>query len=306
MMCDNIVETANLCKKYKTTYAVKDLNMQVKKGEIYGFLGPNGSGKSTSIKMLLGLIKATSGSVTLFGNQLESDRNQILKKVGALVESPSYYGHLTGYENLRIIQRMLNVSEKRIEEVLNIVRLTKAKNKLVKQYSLGMKQRLGIAIALLGKPELLILDEPTNGLDPAGIHEIRDLIKSLPDSDGITILISSHLLSEIDQMATQVGIISEGNLIFQDSIEVLRNKSDSQIKVRVNNASKAKLILENKFDYNIQLDNNSNLILNKTDDKHISLVNNILVESNLSVYRIQEVKSSLEDVFLNIIKGEYS
>ncbi|WP_286924544.1 MULTISPECIES: ABC transporter ATP-binding protein [Lysinibacillus] len=305
-MCDNIVETVNLCKKYKTAYAVNDLNMQVKKGEIYGFLGPNGSGKSTSIKMLLGLIKATSGSVTLFGKQLESDRNQILKKVGSLVESPSYYGHLTGYENLRIIQRMLNVSEKRIEEVLNIVRLTKAKNKLVKQYSLGMKQRLGIAIALLGKPELLILDEPTNGLDPAGIHEIRDLIKSLPDSDGITILISSHLLSEIDQMATQVGIISEGNLIFQDSIEVLRNKSDLQIKVRVDNASKAKLILENKFDYNIQLDNNSNLILNKTDDKHISLVNNILVESDLSVYRIEEVKSTLEDVFLNIIKGEYS
>ncbi|QDQ03349.1 ABC transporter ATP-binding protein [Lysinibacillus fusiformis] len=305
-MGENIVETVDLCKKYKTTYAVKDLNLQVKKGEIYGFLGPNGSGKSTSIKMLLGLIKATSGSVTLFGKQLESDRNQILKKVGALVESPSYYGHLTGYENLRIIQRMLNVSEKRIEEVLNIVRLTKAKNKLVKQYSLGMKQRLGIAIALLGKPELLILDEPTNGLDPAGIHEIRDLIKSLPDSDGITILISSHLLSEIDQMATQVGIISEGNLIFQDSIEVLRNKSDSQIRVRVNNASKAKIILENKFDYNIQLDNNSNLILNKTDDKHISLVNNILVESDLSVYRIEEVKSSLEDVFLNIIKGEYS
>lgn len=305
-MCSNIIETVNLCKKYKTTYAVKDLNLQVKKGEIYGFLGPNGSGKTTSIKMLLGLIKATAGSVTLFGKQLESDRNHILKKVGALVESPSYYGHLTGYENLKIIQRMLNVSEKRIEEVLNIVRLTKAKNKLVKQYSLGMKQRLGIAIALLGKPELLILDEPTNGLDPAGIHEIRDLIKSLPETDGITILISSHLLSEIDQMATQVGIISEGNLIFQDSIEVLRNKSDSQIRVRVNDANKAKIILENKFDDSIQLDANSNLILNKTDDNHISLVNNMLVDSNLSVYRIEEIKSSLEDVFLNIIKGENS
>lgn len=306
MMCQNIIETINLCKKYKTTYAVKDLSLQVRRGEIYGFLGPNGSGKTTSIKMLLGLIKATTGSITLFGKQLERDRNHILKKVGALVESPSYYGHLTGYENLKIIQRMLNVSEKRIEEVLNIVRLTKAKNKLVKQYSLGMKQRLGIAIALLGKPELLILDEPTNGLDPAGIHEIRDLIKSLPDTDGITILISSHLLSEIDQMATQVGIISEGNLIFQDSIEVLRNKNDSQIRVRVDDTNKAKLILEKNFDYNIQLDSNSNLILKKSDDHHISLVNNILVDSNLSVYRIEEVKSSLEDVFLNIIKGEYS
>ncbi|MGC8229990.1 ABC transporter ATP-binding protein [Pseudobacillus badius] len=304
-MCDNIVETVDLCKKYKKTYAVKDLNLQVKRGEIYGFLGPNGSGKTTSIKMLLGLIKATSGSVTLFGKQLDSNRNEILKKVGALVESPSYYGHLTGYENLKIIQRMLDVSERRIEEVLNIVRLKKAKNKLVKQYSLGMKQRLGIAIALLGKPELLILDEPTNGLDPAGIHEIRDLIKSLPDSDGITILISSHLLSEIDQMATQVGIISEGNLIFQDSIEVLRNKNDSQIRIRVDDASKAQNILRDKFAYNIELDTDNSLIINNTDDEHISSLNHLLVDFNLSVYRIEEVKSSLEDVFLNMIKEEY-
>lgn len=304
-MCNNIVETVDLCKKYKKTYAVKDLNLKVKRGEIYGFLGPNGSGKTTSIKMLLGLIKATSGSVALFGKQLDSNRNEILKKVGALVESPSYYGHLTGYENLKIIQQMLNVSERRIEEVLNIVRLTKAKNKLVKQYSLGMKQRLGIAIALLGKPELLILDEPTNGLDPAGIHEIRDLIKSLPDSDGITVLISSHLLSEIDQMATQVGIISDGNLIFQDSIEVLRNKSDSQIRMRVDDASKAQNILRDKFAYNIELDTDNSFIINNTDDEHISLLNNLLIDSNLSVYRIEEVKSSLEDVFLNIIKEEY-
>ncbi|WP_374964500.1 ABC transporter ATP-binding protein [Lysinibacillus sp. RS5] len=302
-MSDYIIETVDLCKKYKTTYAVKDLNLKVKKGEIYGFLGPNGSGKTTSIKMLLGLIKATSGSVTLFGKKLESDRNNILKKVGALVESPSYYGHLTGYENLKIIQRMLNVPEGRIEEVLNIVRLTNAKNQLVKQYSLGMKQRLGIAIALLGKPELLILDEPTNGLDPAGIHEIRDLIKSLPVIEGITILISSHLLSEIDQMATQVGIISDGNLIYQDSIEVLRNMDNPHIKIRVNNSNKAKSILEEKTNHHIEVDKND-LLISKTDDDHISVVNSILVNSNISVYRIEEVRSSLEEIFLNIIKGE--
>lgn len=303
-MSDYIIETVDLCKKYKTTYAVKDLNLKVKKGEIYGFLGPNGSGKTTSIKMLLGLIKATSGSVTLFGNKLESNRNHILKKVGALVESPSYYGHLTGYENLKIIQRMLNVPEGRIEEVLNIVRLTNAKNQLVKQYSLGMKQRLGIAIALLGKPELLILDEPTNGLDPAGIHEIRDLIKSLPETEGITILISSHLLSEIDQMATQVGIISDGNLIYQDSIEVLRNMDNPHIKIRVNDSNKAKSILEEKTNYHIEVDKNGDLLISKTDDDHISVVNSILVYSNISVYRIEEVRSSLEEIFLNIIKGE--
>ncbi|MGE7941112.1 ABC transporter ATP-binding protein [Lysinibacillus xylanilyticus] len=303
-MSDYIIETVDLCKKYKTTYAVKDLNLKVKKGEIYGFLGPNGSGKTTSIKMLLGLIKATSGSVTLFGKKLESDRNHILKKVGALVESPSYYGHLTGYENLKIIQRMLNVPEGRIEEVLNIVRLTNAKNQLVKQYSLGMKQRLGIAISLLGKPELLILDEPTNGLDPAGIHEIRDLIKSLPETEGITILISSHLLSEIDQMATQVGIISDGNLIYQDSIEVLRNMDNPHIKIRVNDSNKAKSILEEKTNYHNEVDKNGDLLINKIDDDHISVINSILVYSNISVYRIEEVRSSLEEIFLNIIKGE--
>ncbi|MFJ8460057.1 ABC transporter ATP-binding protein [Lysinibacillus xylanilyticus] len=303
-MSDYIIKTVDLCKKYKTTYAVKDLNLKVKKGEIYGFLGPNGSGKTTSIKMLLGLIKATSGSVTLFGKKLESDRNHILKKVGALVESPSYYGHLTGYENLKIIQRMLNVPEGRIEEVLNIVRLTNAKNQLVKQYSLGMKQRLGIAIALLGKPELLILDEPTNGLDPAGIHEIRDLIKSLPETEGITILISSHLLSEIDQMATQVGIISDGNLIYQDSIEVLRNMDNPHIKIRVNDSNKAKSILEEKTNYHIEVDRKGDLLINNTDDDHISVVNSILVNSNISVYRIEEVRSSLEEIFLNIIKEE--
>ncbi|MDM5250919.1 MULTISPECIES: ABC transporter ATP-binding protein [unclassified Lysinibacillus] len=303
-MSDYIIETIDLCKKYKTTYAVKDLNLKVKKGEIYGFLGPNGSGKTTSIKMLLGLIKASSGSVTLFGKKLESDRNHILKKVGALVESPSYYGHLTGYENLKIIQRMLNVPEGRIEEVLNIVRLTNAKNQLVKQYSLGMKQRLGIAIALLGEPELLILDEPTNGLDPAGIHEIRDLIKSLPETEGITILISSHLLSEIDQMATQVGIISDGNLIYQDSIEVLRNMDNPHIKIRVNDSNKAKSILEEKTNLHIEVDKNGDLLISKTDDDHISVINSILVNSNISVYRIEEVRSSLEEIFLNIIKGE--
>jgi len=199
---------------------------------------------------------------------------------------------------------MLNVPEGRIEEVLNIVRLTNAKNQLVKQYSLGMKQRLGIAIALLGEPELLILDEPTNGLDPAGIHEIRDLIKSLPETEGITILISSHLLSEIDQMATQVGIISDGNLIYQDSIEVLRNMDNPHIKIRVNDSNKAKSILEEKTNLHIEVDKNGDLLISKTDDDHISVINSILVNSNISVYRIEEVRSSLEEIFLNIIKGE--
>lgn len=219
-----IVETEDLTKTYGAVNSVNQLQMQVGKGEIYGFLGPNGAGKTTTIRMLLGLIKPTTGNIKVFNRDLKTNRIDILREVGSLVESPSYYGHLTGHENLEVIRQMLQVPKKNIDEVLRIVRLEKQKDKLVKQYSLGMKQRLGIAMALLGNPKLLILDEPTNGLDPAGIQEIRELIKQLPKQYDMTVVISSHLLNEMDQIATQVGIINSGQLIFQDKIEVLRKK----------------------------------------------------------------------------------
>lgn len=219
-----IVETEDLTKAYGAVNSVSQLQMKVGKGEIYGFLGPNGAGKTTTIRMLLGLIKPTTGNIKVFNRDLKTNRIDILREVGSLVESPSYYGHLTGHENLEVIRQMLQVPKKNIDEVLRIVRLEKQKDKLVKQYSLGMKQRLGIAMALLGNPKLLILDEPTNGLDPAGIQEIRELIKQLPKQYDMTVVISSHLLNEMDQIATQVGIINSGQLIFQDKIEVLRKK----------------------------------------------------------------------------------
>lgn len=223
-----IVETEDLTKTYGAVNSVNQLQMQVGKGEIYGFLGPNGAGKTTTIRMLLGLIKPTTGNIKVFNRDLKTNRIDILREVGSLVESPSYYGHLTGHENLEVIRQMLQVPKKNIDEVLRIVRLEKQKDKLVKQYSLGMKQRLGIAMALLGNPKLLILDEPTNGLDPAGIQEIRELIKQLPKQYDMTVVISSHLLNEMDQIATQVGIINSGQLIFQDKIEVLRKKARHQ------------------------------------------------------------------------------
>ncbi|MCL6627948.1 MAG: ATP-binding cassette domain-containing protein, partial [Alicyclobacillus shizuokensis] len=192
-MSEMVIETSNLTRRYGKKVSVNNVNLKVPKGSIYGFLGPNGAGKTTTIRMLLGLIRPTSGHIRIFNQDLSKHRMPILRRIGSLVESPSYYGHLSGYENLDVIARLLKVPSKRIDEVLGIVRLTPAAHQTVKGYSLGMKQRLGIAAALLGNPDLLILDEPTNGLDPAGIHEIRTLIKDMPKQHGITVVVSSHL-----------------------------------------------------------------------------------------------------------------
>ena len=214
MAASAIVQTHNLTKTYEGIHRVDQVHLQVEEGEIYGFLGPNGAGKTTTLKMLLGLVKPSKGDIEIFGKSLKRHRSTILQRTGSLIESPSYYGHLTGLENMKVMQRLRNVPDQNVEEALRIVRLENQKNKKAEQYSLGMKQRLGIAMSLLAFPKLLILDEPTNGLDPAGIGEIRELIKSLPKRYGMTVLISSHLLSEIDQIATSVGIISEGKLLF--------------------------------------------------------------------------------------------
>ncbi|AJD29928.1 ABC transporter ATP-binding protein [Clostridium sporogenes] len=220
-MSNFIIETKNLTKSFESFNAVSNLNLQVKKGRIYGFLGPNGAGKSTTIRMLLGLIKPTNGEINIFGKSIKENRIKILKNTGSLVESPSYYANLTAYENLKISAKILNLKESYIDDVLETVKLTEWKNTQVKKFSLGMKQRLGIALALIGEPDLLILDEPTNGLDPEGIHEIRELIKELPKINGMSVLISSHILSEIQIMADDIGIINLGKLLFQGSLDEL-------------------------------------------------------------------------------------
>lgn len=224
-----IVKTYELTKRYKDNLSVNNLNMRVKEGRIYGFLGPNGAGKSTTLKMLLDLVKPTAGEIDIFGKRLNSStRSDILRNVGSLIESPSYYGHLTGFENLKILQTLLDVPKKNIDEVLRIVRLDRQQNKKVSAYSLGMKQRLGLASALLSFPKLLILDEPTNGLDPAGIQEMRDLIRSLPQKYGMTVIVSSHLLSEIDQMAEDIGIIANGKMMYQGPLNLLHETDKSK------------------------------------------------------------------------------
>lgn len=297
-MSEMVIETNGLTRRYGKSVVVDNVDLRVPRGEIYGFLGPNGAGKTTTIRMLLGLIHSTSGKVKLFSENLQQHRLAILRRVGSLVESPSYYGHLTGVENLETVRRLRGVPKERITEVLEIVRLTKAANRPVKGYSLGMKQRLGIAAALLGNPQLLILDEPTNGLDPAGIQEIRRLIKDMPRQYDMTVLISSHLLSEVDQMATQVGIINEGKLIFQDRIEVLREKSNPRMMVGVERPLEAVALLEERG-WHPQVEDDL-LWINEIGPEQVSEMNQLLVMNGFSVYRLQEVKPSLEDVFLEL------
>ncbi len=219
---DYIITTKQLTKKYKSFVAVSDVSLNIRKGSIYGFLGPNGAGKSTTMKMLLGLTVPAKGSFTIDGKQFPNDRLSILKEVGSFIESPSFYANLTGKENLDIIRRILGLPQNTVEDALEIVGLSEFGGRLAKKYSLGMKQRLGLAGAMLGRPPILILDEPTNGLDPSGIYEIRNLIRTLPDLYDCTVLISSHMLSEIELIADDIGILNHGHLLFEGSLDELR------------------------------------------------------------------------------------
>ncbi|MFD2614239.1 ABC transporter ATP-binding protein [Paenibacillus gansuensis] len=299
-----ILETKGLTKQLGGKPVVNQVNLQIAKGDIYGFLGPNGAGKTTTIRMLLGLAKPTSGSIRIFGKDMKQERMAVLQKVGSLVEYPSYYGHLSGYENLEAVRRILDVPRNRIDEVLTIVRLSKDARRAVKGYSLGMKQRLGIATALLGQPELLILDEPTNGLDPAGILEIRELIKGLPQEHGVTVMISSHLLSEIDQMANRVGIIAKGRMIFQDSIAGLRRQARNRIRLSVSRPEEAwKLLLANGLETEWD---GARLTVDMGSDETVAAMVSSLVHHRFEVYRVEEDAASLESIFLDITGGEGS
>ena len=239
-----VIETKALCKQYGPHTAVDHVELHVPQGCVYGFIGPNGAGKSTTMKMLLGLIHPTAGRVRLLGQELtEKSRLPLLRQTGSLIESPAGYMHLTAQENLEIVADLKGVPHKDIGRVLDIVHLTKDRNRRVGQYSLGMKQRLGIAMALLGSPKLLILDEPTNGLDPAGIQEMRALIRNMPAATGATVLISSHLLGEMEQMVEQVGIIDHGHILFEGPLTELQRHSRGNVTLRLLDPAKAAPIL---------------------------------------------------------------
>ncbi|OAB44458.1 ABC transporter ATP-binding protein [Paenibacillus glacialis] len=301
---NTIISTHNLSKRYGDAYRVSKVDLAVYEGDVYGFLGPNGAGKSTTLKMLLGLAKPTDGQVVVFGKEFDKNRQFILSQTGSLIESPSYYGHLTGLENMRIMQRLRDVPDKNVFDALKIVRLENQKDKKVGQYSLGMKQRLGIAMALVAFPKLLILDEPTNGLDPAGIGEIRELIQSLPQRYGITVLISSHLLSEIEQIATSVGIISDGKLLFQGSMDLLQSKSQSSIAIKTADNETAKKLLHSQG--LLPIINENYLTFKGMNDAQVAQTNRMLIDAGLDVIRIEEHKKSLESIFLELTGKERS
>ena len=224
----NMIETYHLTKTYSDFTAVSDLNLHIQKGRIYGFLGPNGAGKSTTMKMLLGLTKPTRGTFQINGKSYPKDRMAILREIGSFIEAPAFYGNLSGEENLDIIREILRLPKSSVGEALKTVGLFEHRKRLAKKYSLGMKQRLGLAGALLGQPPILILDEPTTGLDPAGIHEIRTLIRSLPQKYDCTVLVSSHLLSEIELMADEIGILNHGRLLFEGALQELKDWAQRQ------------------------------------------------------------------------------
>lgn len=219
---ENMIETHDLTKSYSDFTAVSGLNLHIQKGRIYGFLGPNGAGKSTTMKMFLGLTKPTSGTFVINGKSYPKDRMEILREIGSFIEAPAFYGNLSGEENLDILRKILGLPKKSVRDALETVGLYEHRKRSARKYSLGMKQRLGLAGALLGQPPILILDEPTNGLDPAGIYEIRTLIRSLPQQYDCTVLVSSHLLSEIELMADDIGILNHGRLLFEGTLSALK------------------------------------------------------------------------------------
>ena len=300
-----MIETSALSKQYGDKYSVKNLNLNIRPGCVYGFLGPNGAGKSTTMKMLLGLVKPTAGEIRIFGKEAGGrNRIELLKRTGSLIEAPSYYGHLNGRENLQIVQTLKNVPREEIDEVLRIVRLEEQQKKKVREYSLGMKQRLGLAAALLGRPKLLLLDEPTNGLDPAGIQEMRELISDLPKHYGMTVMVSSHLLSEIDQMASDVGIIDRGKLIYQGSLQKLHDRAKCSVRIRVLNQPAAVRILEEQGEaYRLE---DGVLVLKEREEEQIAALVALLAGRGARITAVTEQQKSLEDIFLALTGKQVS
>lgn len=299
----NCVETNNLLYSFVAGKPIiNNLNIKVPEGSIYGFLGPNGAGKTTTLRLILGLLKNQKGDIKLFGKHLKENRLEILKNLGSLIESPSLYGHLTAKENLRVLQYIYGCPKSQIAHVLRIVGLENTGSKSVKHFSLGMKQRLGIAMAMLNNPSLLILDEPTNGLDPNGILEIRELLKKINYEKGTSIIISSHLLSEIEKLVTHVGIINRGELLFQGTLERLTEKwqRPSTIIIDVNNVENAKRIID-KTRSNYTSDGNRIKMPFESKEKSGELIR-ALVMNDIDVYEASVDKSDLESIFFELVK----
>ena len=302
-MISNVLQIKNLQKGFKDTQVVNLSSLSVQQGEIYGFLGPNGAGKTTTMKMILSLISRTAGEIEVFGQSIGTDK-QYLNQIGSMIEEPSYYPNLTGYENLLVFQKILGFDKKNIQETLKIVGLDQPKNKkkLVKDYSLGMKQRLALAFALVKKPRLLILDEPTNGLDPAGIHEIRELIIKLAKEQGITVFISTHILSEVEHIADRVGIINHGQLVYEG--EIRKIQSNKWLEVRGDFRGRREAISQVLFAYPckmLEIQEDKLKLTNLADQQISSLLRDLIVEK-VPIYEVKQEQETLESIFLNLTK----
>ena len=296
-----IIETRGLSYYFGKQQVLDNVSLQVPMGCIYGFLGPNGAGKTTTIKILLNLLYSSANNVFLFGKELRNSRIEILCRIGSLIEQPSIYAHLSGRENLVNRAMLLGISSKRVDEMLSLVDLGDSGGKTAGTYSLGMKQRLGIALALLPDPELLILDEPTNGLDPNGIIEIRELLQKLTSEHGKTVFVSSHLLSEVEKMATKVGIINKGKLLFQGSIDELHALNATSICIEVDDTvSAANILLKNGYVADIFADTIQTPFSSK---KQMGSINQLLVNQGHTVFSLSQTKHDLEKLFLDITKN---
>ena len=304
-MKDCIIETENLTKKYGNQSSVSNLNIHVRQGRIYGLLGRNGAGKTTTMKMLLGLTTPTSGKIKIFGKNIRENEKEILPRIGSLIESPGFYPNLTATENLKIFADLRGLKDsKYIKGALELVNLPYRDKKLFSRYSLGMKQRLAIALAIMHNPELLILDEPINGLDPIGIAEVRSFIKELCDERGKTILISSHILSEISLLADDVGIIDHGKLLEEESLEELEAKNTKFIHFLVSDARQAAQIILTEFNNkNMQVVDGNNLYLYDTT-LPTDVINRLLFERGINIYQVHLCEDTLEDYFKKITGGE--
>lgn len=295
------LETHSLTYRFGPDKVLDDVNLRVEEGTIYGFLGPNGAGKTTTLKLALGLLRKQEGSIQVFGMPFDQSRLKILKRIGSLIESPSLYGHLTATENLRIWQRIYDCPAERIAHVLALVGLSTTGQKKASQFSLGMKQRLSIATALLHAPDMLILDEPTNGLDPNGIIEIRELLKKLSHEEGLTILISSHLLAEIEKLVSHVGIIHKGKMLFQGRFEELkqRQQQTTATLLGVSDSQAAEALLKERGITAVHED--GLLVLPQLAVAEVEAIVRTLVERQIGVHEVTTRKNDLESIFINLV-----
>ena len=300
-MANTVLELKNVSKSFGRKKVIDNISLEVKEGEIYGFLGPNGSGKTTTIKMILRLIDSDEGEIKVHGYDNKKQFEKAMENIGAIVENPDMYGYMSGLDNLKLHARIRNVDPKRIEEVLELVELKGREKEHVKKYSLGMKQRLGLALTLLHKPRVLILDEPTNGLDPSGIKKLRDILKEIAHKEGVAVFVSSHILSEMQLMCDKVAVIDKGKIVKVEDI-TKSEEAVEKLEIRVKDTEKAIQILKEKFEIEAQKDEHSNIEITISTEKVPTVVKELAI-NDVEIKAVIPKEHSLEEIFFDATKG---